>query len=113
MRFHRDRHQLDQLCGRALRLVICGVLLLAILNAQTIKDQPIRGVLKQAGPSLTQTSILRRTQVATNLDLVIAIARPRPQSSPITWWGEKDKLGLVLQEQSNANRVYTLVNKAV
>ena len=109
MRFHRDRHQLDQLCGRAPGPVICGVLLLAILNAQTIKDQPIRGVLKQAGPSLTQTSILRRTQVATNLDLVIAIASPRPQSSPITWWGEKDKLGLFLQEQSNANRVYTLV----
>lgn len=88
--------------------IISGVLFLAVLNAETAGNQPIRGVLKQADPSLTQISILRRTQVATNLDLVIAIASPRPQSSPITWWGEKDKLGLFLQEQSNANRVYSL-----
>ena len=87
---------------------ICSFLLLAALNAQITRDPPIRAVLKQAEPSLTHTSILRRTQVAANLDLVIAIASPSPLSNWITWWGEKDKLGLFLQEQSNSNRVYTL-----
>ena len=108
MRFHWDRRYLDQLRGRAYDAVIWSVLFLAILNAQTIKDQPIRGVLKQAAPSLTQTSILHRSQVADNLDLVIALASPRSLSSPIIWWNEKQKLGIFLQEQSNPNRVYTI-----
>ena len=88
--------------------IVSGLLFLAILSAQPAKDQPIRSALKQADRTLTQTSILRRAEVATNLDLVIAIASPRPLSSWITWWGENDKLGLFLQEQSNPNRVYTL-----
>ena len=108
MRFYCDRRHLDQLRGRTPGAVICSLLFLALLNAQSVKNQPIRGVLKQAGPSLTQTSILHRSQVAANLDLVIAIASPRSLSSPIIWWGEKEKLGLFLQEQSNPHRVYTL-----
>ena len=88
--------------------IVSGLLFLTILSAQPANDQPIRSAFKQADRTLTQTSILRRTEVAANLDLVIAIASPRPLSNWITWWGEKDKLGLFLQQQSNPNRVYTL-----
>ncbi len=85
-----------------------AALLLTILSAQTSSDLPVIGVIKQSEPSLTRTSILHRTQVAANLDLVIAMASPQPGSGPITWWGKKEQLGLFLQEQSNPDRVYAL-----
>ncbi len=88
--------------------IVFSLLFPAILSAQPANDQPIRSAFRQADRSLTQTSILRRTQVAANLDLVVAIASPQPLSSRITWWGEKDRLGLFLQEQSTPANVYAL-----
>ena len=76
------------------------ILFLAVLNAQPSKDLPIRGVLKQP-----HVSILRRTEVAPNLDLVLAMGSPQPLSGPMIWWGEKQSLGLFLQD---AAHVYTL-----
>ena len=75
---------------------------LAILNVLSIQT-----VIKHSYPSLIQTSILRRTQVAPNLDVVIVLAGAGTQTGPILWWGEKEKLGLFLQEQSNPGRVFS------
>ncbi len=79
------------------------IVALAILNIQTIQT-----VIKRSDPSLTQTSILRRTQVAPNLDLVVALASARTQTGAILWRGEKERFGLFLQEQSNPGRVFIL-----
>jgi hypothetical protein len=102
----------------------CNVLVVALfaaagLNltaAATGADRAVFNVIHQTDPALVNDRILYRNAVTPDLDLVIAIGSPAnwPLSpdSPAVWWGEKQKLGLFLQEKARPDRVYELAPAA-
>ena len=79
----------------------------------TDADSSVLNVIKRADPALINQKILYRTPVAPDLDLVIAIGSPAGWAlgpdSPVVWWGEKQKLGLFLQEKTRPDTVYSVV----
>lgn len=83
-----------------------------LLAAATAPDAAIFGAITQADPAVVSRTILYRKAVAPDLDLVIAMGSPSdwaPDSdSPLIWWGQKQKLGLLLQERARPDTVYSL-----
>lgn len=82
----------------------------AMLQAASPADAAIFGVFKRADPGLAHFAVLQRTGVTEELDLVVAFGTPK--SYPIepnwTWWDEKRKMGLFLQEKVRPGRIYSL-----
>ncbi len=83
-----------------------------LTGAATGADGAVLNVIRQSDPALVNDKILYRKAVAPDLDLVIGIGNPAnwplDPASPAIWWGEKQKLGLFLQEKARPDRVYAL-----
>jgi hypothetical protein len=102
--------------GRSKVLIAVSVVLTwalawtALLPAATIADSAIFDVIKRTDPGMVNQKVLYRNMVAPSLDLVIAMGSPAGWGldSPVIWWGEKQKLGLFLQEQARPDMVYSL-----
>ena len=82
------------------------------LPEATVADSAVFNVIKRADPALVNQKVLYRNPVAPDLDLVIAMGSPAGWAlgpdSPVVWWGEKQKLGLFLQEKTRPDRVYSV-----
>jgi hypothetical protein len=85
---------------------------LDLTAATTSADRAIFNVIHQTDPALVNDRILYRNAITPDLDLVITIGSPAnwplSRESPAVWWGEKQKLGLFLQERARPDRVYEL-----
>ena len=81
----------------------------------TVADGAVITALRSAAPALPNAAIVRRMAVNRHLDLVVALASPRPQridTGGRYWWSLQDRLGLFLQSKSDPNRVYRLAVEA-
>ena len=95
--------------------IITMVLLTTSLQAAATPDSATFLAFKQSAAGLSYFSLIRRTPVTEQLDLVIAIASPKPFSADQAlwiWWSEDHTLGLFLQEKNNPDRVYSLGTKS-
>jgi hypothetical protein len=90
-----------------LRLLLAPLLLAGSLQARSLADLAIQGVLQAADPDVTSLHVVHRAAVTPELDLVLAVGerRWRGDTSPQA----REKLGLFLQERARPDLVYTLV----
>jgi hypothetical protein len=90
-------------------IVIAGS---SMAPAATAPDLAIFNVIRQTDPTLISDKVIYRNVVATDLDLVIAIASTAEwaagSDSTDLWWDENRKLGLFLQEKARPDQVYLL-----
>jgi hypothetical protein len=99
---------------RLLRLALIACLFLVpLLSAAepTAADGAVIATLRRTAPAASNVVIVRRMPADDRLDLVLAIASPRPQSvnpGARYWWSLQDRLGLFLQSRSDPGRVYRL-----
>lgn len=73
-------------------------------------DRAIVQVMRSAANG-NHVRVLQRTQVETELDLVIALAAPWPLNTGLgdgAWWSEKADLGLFLQHRDKQDLVYRI-----
>jgi len=82
---------------------------LAALPAQTAAsaDSAVFLAFRHADPGPDQFSVVQRTAVSEQLDLVVAMGSPKPipfDQFPWAMWMEKRRIGLFLQEKSNPDR---------
>ena len=78
-------------------------------------DLAVLLAFRQADAGLAHFTVLRRTGVTEDLDLVIALGSPKPlgiEELPWTGWSEERKIGLFLQEKIRPERVYSLGTKS-
>jgi hypothetical protein len=83
----------------------------AFMQAVTPADSAVFLVFKRADAGLEHFAPLQRTGVTEELDLVIAMGSPKAlplEPASWAWWGEKEKIGLFLQEKARPDRVYSL-----
>ena len=98
-------------CSMSWAVIVLSLLSATFLKAATPADSAIFGVLRQADADLAHFSLLQRTSVTEELDLVIAIASPKAHPfEKASWigWSEDRKIGLFLQEKMRPERVYSL-----
>lgn len=74
-------------------------------------DRAVVDQLRRASPTLRNAAIIERLEVNEQLDLVLAIGWPRKVyvvASGEYPWSSQDRIGLFLQDKTNAGRVFQL-----
>ena len=95
-----------------MRLALIALSLGALpAQAAVSVDSAVFLAFRHADPGPDHFSIVQRTAVSEQFDLVVAMGSPKPlpfDRFPWTMWGEQRRIGLFLQEKSNPDRVYLI-----
>jgi hypothetical protein len=86
---------------------LLGFLILSAIAHAANSDQVILAVMQHAGPAMERVGVLERAPVAPDLDLVVALGAPKAFGTA-TWWGEKTRLGILLQRRAAPETVYSI-----
>ena len=94
-------------------LWLTGGMLSMLLAAA--RDTTVFTAFQGANPELLHFAILGRLDAGMGLDVVVGMGSREVlngQFMPAVWWGEKQRVGLFLQEQANPGKVYALGSRA-
>lgn len=93
-------------------MLLLGLLCAGHAYAATAKpeDGAVIAVLRQSDPALRKFQVLRRTSITDQLDVVLILGGDRwgTLADGSVPWGEREKLGLFLQDRHDPGRVYLI-----
>src|ERR1035437_555827 len=86
---------------------VAALILLGLLHAEDISvaDRAAIAALRRVS-GLPHALVMRRIAADGQLDLVVALASRQPPGHP--WWSPRDRLGVLLQDKSDPNKVFPL-----
>jgi len=96
------------------RMSCLTLLPLLTVGSPGMEDRAIVALLQRAEPTLKHFSVLHRLTVNEELKLVVVFGTSQPLDdvpSRGLFWSPADRLGLFLQDRTNAGRVYQLAIK--
>lgn len=74
-------------------------------------DPAVYTAFQRTDPALSHFRVIQRLSVTVELELAIVMGSPEPLSAAMgasAWWGDKQRIGLFLQDTTNPNRVFAL-----
>ena len=96
------------------RMSCLTLLPLLAVGSLSMEDRAIVALFQRAEPALKHFIVLQRLPVNEKLKLVIAFGMPQPLDDVPSGglsWSPADRLGLFLQDRTNAGRIYQLAIK--